>query len=244
MDYKDQNKYEKYHKLTGIQKKILTENNFTHYNSFKVIKKYLRGNEVLEIGCGAGSNSFFIASKGLKVTAIDISKKAVDKCIESSKFLKLQHLTNFIHSDFLQYTTNKRFDSIVCYEVLEHLENDEKAIKKIEALLNDGGIALISVPSVNSILFRIGYSKGFDNIVGHKRRYNEQSITNLCRKTNLKIIQVIKIEGPIRDFLFLIKPLSFAIRYIRFILSDIINKIDSLLALVFGECRIIVVLKK
>lgn len=236
--------YEKYHKFSGVQKKFLPENNFTHYYSFKAIKKYLKGKNALEIGCGAGSNSFYIAKNGIRTTGLDISEKVIRICKESSKILNIKHLTNFVNADFLQYKTRKKFDLIICYEVIEHIKDDKKSLQKIRSLLKEKGICILSVPSSNSLLFRLGYTKEFDKTAGHLRRYNKQSIINLCKKANLNIIEVIKVEGPVRDAIFLLKPLNQTIKFIKFYLSDIINFIDSIFAKIFGESRIIVVLQK
>lgn len=240
----DKSCYEAYHNKTGLQKKFLPENNFTHFYSFKVIKKYLKGRNALEIGCGAGSNTFFMANNGIKTTAIDISKAAIQKCIDSSKVLNIQNLTNFRQCDFIKYKSNKKFDLVVCFEVIEHLENDGMAIKKIAGLLNKHGVALVSVPSENAFLNKVGYAKSFDQLVGHIRRYNEKNIIKICKEANLNIVEVYKVEGPIRDLLFIIKPFNYIVKFLKYTISDIVNNIDSVLVKWFGESRIILVLEK
>ena len=64
----NKNKYEGFHSGTTAQHKIISSNNFTYRHVVHFIDKYLkRQMKVLDIGCGAGTLCFYIASKGNQV---------------------------------------------------------------------------------------------------------------------------------------------------------------------------------
>lgn len=241
---KNKELYEKYHSRIAIQKKFPTENNFTHYYSFLSIKKYSsNAKNALELGCGAGTNLFFLAKRGIKITGVDISENAIISCIQSAKYLGIDK-AKFVNSDISNFRSKLKYDLVICFEVLEHLPDDVRCINTIYEILNDKGTALISVPSKNSALFRTGFLANTEKIIGHLRRYNKNDIVSKIKKTKFKIIEVKLIEGPIRDIFFHIKPFGIFIKFFKGPLSVIVNSIDYLSTRLFGESRIIIVLQK
>lgn len=95
---------------------------------------------VLEVGCGSNSQLRF--SKSKEITGIDISKEQ----LERNLFLK-----NKILGDIQSYDFGlRRFDLIICWDVLEHLKKPSKAILNMLHALNDRGILVIKVPNLLS----------------------------------------------------------------------------------------------
>src|SRR3989344_4090379 len=187
--------YEKFHENTMPQTHIIKKNNFTYRIIIDVINKYVKnGNSILDIGCGAGTLSFYLASKGYSVHGIDISKKAIKACVQSARLLGLNNVS-FKVKNFPDESLNKKFDFIICTEVLEHLEDDRKALSKIFLSLNKGGIAILSTPSKNAPLFRIGYAKEFDEKVGHLRRYYLRELVDRCNRQGFLVLEAKKTEG-------------------------------------------------
>lgn len=238
-------KYENFHKTTLLHRHLVSENNFTYRIIFAVLNKFLRSRQkILDIGCGAGTISFYLASKKHEVLGIDISNNAINACRESVKRLRLERNAHFEVMNFPKQIPDERFDLIICSEVIEHLYDDDLALKKIFLLLKPGGIAFISAPSINAPLYKLGLTKDFDQRVGHLRRYSLKELVNKCRKCGFIIKKTIKTEGLLRNFLFLNPRAGKLVRFIKFFISDFITFIDNLLILVFGESDIIVVVKK
>ncbi len=76
----------------------------------KKIKPYF----VLDVGCGAGTDAIYLASKGCKVTAIDVSHEAIMIARERAEKAGLE--INFIAGNFLDVEfDNESFDFIMAF---------------------------------------------------------------------------------------------------------------------------------
>lgn len=237
--------YERYHSKSNKQLKIIGERNFTYINILPPLNSCLnkKVKQILDIGCGSGTISLYLASKGYKVKGIDISKKAIRTCKESAESIGLKNV-NFEVSEFPNTVPNGKFDLVFFSEVIEHLPDDELAFRKIHKLLNPGGILFLSTPSKNAPLYKLGYAKKFDKQVGHLRRYTVDELKALLKQNGFKIKKAYKKEGIIRNFLFLNPIAGKFIRFIKFFLVDIFTSIDNISIKLFGESQIIIIAQK
>lgn len=123
--------YEKYHGNIKLQKRVITINDFTYRNILNRIIGYIptRG-EVLDIGSATGTLSFFFSSKGLRVDGIELSKNAVKYANLNKNVLGLRNI-NFINTSVEKFRTNKKYNMITCFEVLEHLKDDKGNLIRI-----------------------------------------------------------------------------------------------------------------
>lgn len=238
--------HEKFHQKTNIQKRIIDGENFTYRNIINEINQINTvGTKVLDIGCGAGTVSFYLASKGYKVFGIDISDKAIRNCQNSAKEMNMTETTEFKVMNFPYETPRKKFDFVLLTEVIEHLEDDEVALNKIFSMLNKNGVVLITTPSANAPLYRLGLTNKFDKEVGHLRRYNLSELEKKCNKAGFKVISVDKKEGILRNFLFINPVAGNLIRVInKFKLSSIVTILDNIFLKLFGESDLFIVAQK
>jgi SAM-dependent methyltransferase len=238
--------YELFHSNRKSQRKIIDHNNFTYHTLLFYINRYLKfSNKVLDVGCGVGTVDFYMAKQGAKVTGLDISKNAIS--VAQSDALKLNVDSNIIFkvANFPSCRLDAKFDIVVCSEVLEHVQNDETAVKKIHMLLKKSGIVIASSPSINAPLYKIGTLHGFDRKVGHLRRYSPFNFRGLFERNGFRVITVYKTEGILRNFLFtnyfgglLLKIAN------RHPFSKIITFLDNLTVPLLGESNIFVIAAK
>ncbi|MEM3504415.1 MAG: methyltransferase domain-containing protein [Nitrososphaeria archaeon] len=231
-----------------LQRRIISPKNFTYYYQLRLIEKYTRKErfeKILDVGCGVGTLDFYLAAMGVKVTGIDISAKAIKLCINNAIFLNVSKNTKFLAGNFLKVKIKDKYDAILCFEVLEHLDNDQNTLEKISNLLTNSGILFLSVPSKSTLLYKLQLLRKFDQKVGHLRRYSEKEIVSLIKKY-LNIIEVHKIESPFRNILFVSNHLKFIVKFLNNfgLLSVLISKIDIFFCKLFGESNIILVAKK
>lgn len=97
--------------------------------------------KVLDIGCGAGSHSLYLQNvRNLDITAIDISKNAVEAC-------QLRGLTSAKVTNILDLDTNEKFDTILLLMngtgIFDTLKETPKYLQKLKSLLHPNGQILI-----------------------------------------------------------------------------------------------------
>jgi 2-polyprenyl-3-methyl-5-hydroxy-6-metoxy-1,4-benzoquinol methylase len=145
---------------------------------FKYIRKYLpqdNGHKVLEVGCQFGAFSSVLKENGYEVMATDISSfilKKAKKINPRIKFVKLDLDKKIELKD--------RFDIIFAFEVLEHLESPEFALKELYKRLNKGGILIFSTPLVNKLAL---------SDPTHINVHEPEWWLKTCKKIGLKKIQ-------------------------------------------------------
>lgn len=236
--------YNKFHKNTKSQVSIISENNFTYWYITRVLNKYLRSQyDVLDIGCGAGTICFYISNKVRSVTGVDISSKAINECHKSAKKLNLKN-TEFYTMNFPEQLPKKRYDLIICFEVIEHLENDIYALNQMYKLLKPHGLLILSTPSENAPLYRLGLLKKFDNDVGHLRRYNMVQLKKIFRDNHFSVHETVKTESILRNFLYTNILAGKSIRFIRSFLTNIVIAVDKLLCSLTGESDLFIIAQK
>ena len=151
---------------------------------YETISPYMKG-DILEIGSGIGNISeFFLKNhKHLSISDYDLNYVNLLK----SKFPQIPanqiHQIDLADKEFqisYQHLENK-FDSLFMLNVLEHIEEDEYAIKNCKYLLKPGGILLVLVPSYSFL-----YSK-MDKLLGHYRRYTISSLNSVLVSNHLLI---------------------------------------------------------
>lgn len=238
--------YNEFHKNSKIQGKPIKRNNFTYRLIISELEKVLqkvkkKKVEILDYGCGVGTVDFYLASKGCNVLGIDISKDAIHICRESAHAIGVSKRTRF---EVLNTKVKSTFDIIICSEVIEHVPNDIDLLKKLSKYLKKNGYLIVTTPSVNAPLFRLGLATNFDRRVGHLRRYDPNSLIKQIKSLGYKIIFLKQKEGILRNSLYIFPFLGWAIKLLKGPFSDIVTVMDDFLVRLFGESNIIILAQK
>ena len=129
------------------------------YIIFK-IRKYLK-DDVLEVGAGCGSFTKGYMKNFNSITLTDMDKNSFN--LLKNNFINEKNVSviNSATKDI-----DKKFNTILYFNVLEHVKEDKLEIKTALEKLNNGGYLIILVPAHQKI-----YSK-LDKAVGHYKRYD------------------------------------------------------------------------
>lgn len=120
-----------------------------------IIKKLgsLKGKKVLELGCGAGESSVYMAKKGADVTATDISQGMLDVVQKVAKVHKTKLKTTKAYSDKIPFKDNT-FDIVYAANLMHHVDYD-KTLKEAKRVLKKGGIFVSWDPIAHNPLINI-----------------------------------------------------------------------------------------
>ncbi len=244
--------YNEFHKYSRIQKRPIKRNNFTYRLIIREVENILTGLKknnvkILDYGCGVGTLVFYLSSAGNNLTGVDISPLSIKLCNRSAEEMNLTNRVKFSESrNFWKKlkSTNNKFDLIICSEVIEHVRNDTMLLRNLLKVLNKGGYIFLTTPSNNAPLFKMGVADSFDNKVGHLRRYDVESLISTFEKIGMRVENVSRVEGILRNSLFIIPIFEFFIKFLRGLLSDVVTFIDELTVPIFGESNIFIVAKK
>ena len=136
------------------------------------------GDNVLEVGCGEGQLTKHLVEKHKKVVAIDIDSNGF-------KFIKNQHNLLKNQTSVYKMKFTNMFDTVICTNVLEHLDNPKKALKNILNAGKKDCVYIFTVPNAHSVNRLVGADIGIikhptcldiqDIELGHKKMYSPSS---------------------------------------------------------------------
>jgi protein-L-isoaspartate O-methyltransferase len=117
-----------------------------HVARYQFAKQWILGGQVLEIGCGHGAGAALLAPNyslyvgvDADVSAVAWAKRNVEPAFPHSVFLA-EH-------EFQSSYRNAKFDSVIAFEVLEHVYNPRELIGKLAAATKPGGLVVLSTPN-------------------------------------------------------------------------------------------------
>jgi SAM-dependent methyltransferase len=137
------------------------------------------GRRVLDVGAGIGTFTEQVAD-GRFVVGIEPDPAFVPAL--RSRFARRTNVeVAAVPLDELAASSAEAFDSIVCFNVLEHIADDAGALARLFGLLEPGGVLLALVPAHP---FAYG---SIDAMLGHERRYRKRQLATLLVRAGFEI---------------------------------------------------------
>jgi len=104
------------------------------------------GQDILELGCGWGSLTLFMAARypHSRITAVSNSKTQKIYIDEQAKIRGLRNVT-VMTEDMNNFHIDRRFDRVVSIEMFEHMRNYERLLQNIGRWLNDDGKLFVHI---------------------------------------------------------------------------------------------------
>ncbi len=99
---------------------------------------------ILDIGCGTGSHSIELASRGYKVSGVDLSQSMLDEASRKSERLSMDQRPSWLCGDVKSFTANTSYDcGIMMFAVVGYLTSNTDVLcglRNIRAKLNKGAV--------------------------------------------------------------------------------------------------------
>jgi SAM-dependent methyltransferase len=141
--------------------------------AYMAAKPLVKG-KLLEVGCGEGRGVEVLMPLVTSYIGIDKIQSIIDSLSKKFPAVRFQQA---VIPPFYGFEDNT-FDSVVSFQVIEHIENDRLFLEEIYRVLKPGGIAVISTPNIRHTLSRNPW---------HIREYTAEQLRSLCQKVFDKV---------------------------------------------------------
>jgi 2-polyprenyl-3-methyl-5-hydroxy-6-metoxy-1,4-benzoquinol methylase len=176
----------------------------------RLIKKYisvqqdLAGKRVLEIGCGRGGFSCWLARQSAatgprEIVAADFSATAVQMGEQYARSERLENITWEVADIQAIGRPEASFDTVISCETIEHVPDPRRAVAELSRVLKPGGRLFLTTPNY---LGSIGLYRGYLRLRGRVFSEEGQPINNFTilpltrswvRRSGLRIIRATSI---------------------------------------------------
>jgi len=181
----------------GVQENgVVVGNNYDKYaSSNPIVKWMMKGfhdslddfltksnpSSIHEVGCGEGYWTIQCAQQGLKVRGSDFSAQVIDMAKQNATKLGLVPDIFEVESIYELCVENHSADLIVCCEVLEHIDDPEAGLRKLQEIVQNK--IILSVPrepvwrALNMV--RGKYISSLGNTPGHIQHWSKSGFEKL-----------------------------------------------------------------
>jgi SAM-dependent methyltransferase len=154
-----------------------------NYNEWLLARaKPFIGERVLDFGSGIGTFAAAIQPPA-RVVAVEPDPAFAESLRE--RFADAPHV-NVVEGDANWLSAEDRhgaFDTIICFNVLEHIRDDEGVLRAFHDCLATAGHVLLVVPAHQWLFGEI------DRSVGHERRYSRTAVRHLMSRVGLDVVE-------------------------------------------------------
>lgn len=157
---------------------LASVHNYNHWVA-RTLEPYL-GSRILEFGCGIGNVLEFLLLKE-QLIGIDLDPAMIDHCREKfAGHTNCRFQCMDIFEDELDFEGEP--DTVISLNVIEHIEDDRRALRWMADQLPSGGSMVLFVPAHPTIYGEI------DRAAGHHRRYEKQELISKVEGTGCKVV--------------------------------------------------------
>lgn len=169
----------------GILDAFAAAPNFNRWMA-DTIRPYV-GKRVLEIGAGMGNLTRQLLPGRRRYVATDIDREHLERLgnrLSNRPNLEIAELNAAYPENHAPF--HGQMDTVICLNVLEHIDDDVEALRNIRLMLADGGRAVILVPSGQSIY------NSLDEELGHFRRYSEDQLRERMTAAGFEVETILR----------------------------------------------------
>jgi 2-polyprenyl-3-methyl-5-hydroxy-6-metoxy-1,4-benzoquinol methylase len=168
---------------TGTMSSAMQEAKNYHRWILELIQPSIRGKTILEIGPGLGQYTTELQKDAAELTVTDIDPNCLLRLREKLKSGVSYVVSNLSQPNFPDVFSEKKFQTIICLNVLEHVRDDQAAIRNMADILIPGGVLLLQVPAHQACF------GAMDALASHCRRYSMKAARALFPQAEWSILE-------------------------------------------------------
>jgi SAM-dependent methyltransferase len=119
------------------------ENFINHLKVYRFASQFCQGKKVLDVGCGTGYGTSYLAESAVLAVGIDLSRQAIRYARRHYKNPQLRFLR--MNAESLVFP-ERSFDFIISTENFEHLGDHRANLREMSRVLTDAGMLLLATP--------------------------------------------------------------------------------------------------
>lgn len=133
---------QKYHSSKAFRERFRV---WTH-----LLDRYIQpGCRVLDLGCGSGVFSYYLAHKGCEVIGMDGAEAMITRCRQQLALPNLHFVQQILplpHTAVLPAQ-----DAVIMSSVLEYIDDGTQLLQQVRTLLKPNGLLFVSIPNQESV---------------------------------------------------------------------------------------------
>ena len=213
----------------------------TAKSQVRLIQKYARGTNILDIGCAQGFFLFSASQTGYTTKGIEISQDAAEYArrefgldIEAKPFEELRFAEN-------------HFDVVTLWQVLEHVPYPLTVLQEVHRILRPGGLLAVSTPDIGGTSARILGKRWWDIKRLHVNQFTTKTLTDILQNAGFKNTSSVSYRGYVSLSILLTMMLKYLDAYERLkalfnpdsILGKILNKVMLIYSSRLNHCVVL-----
>jgi SAM-dependent methyltransferase len=147
------------------------------------------GKRVLEIGAGIGNMSVHLMPREI-YWATDVNAQYLEYLWTLCPTRPYMRVARTDAEKAETFPTGQSFDTVICLNVVEHIQDDFSALRNVWNVLENGGRAIILVPYGPKLYGSL------DEVLGHFRRYTEEQLVEVALRAGFGVERVLKFNRP------------------------------------------------
>jgi SAM-dependent methyltransferase len=153
------------------------------------------GDKVLDLGCGFGRHAYQAARLDAQVVAFDFGADEVRNVrdtfgamADAGELHPVDSRVGAVQGDALALPfPDNAFDRVIASEILEHIPDDEQAMRELARVLRPGGTMAITVPRAGPEFINWSLSHEYHNVPGgHVRIYRQSQLVERLEGTGMR----------------------------------------------------------
>jgi SAM-dependent methyltransferase len=139
-----------------------------HWHRYHFAARWVAGKRVLDVACGEGYGSAFLARTAAYVAGVDVSPQAIE---HAERAYAKPGSVEFVQASCTRLPfSDASFDVAVSFETIEHIEGQQAFMDELARVLKPDGVLVLSCPN------KLEYSdkRGFANEFHVKELYRDE----------------------------------------------------------------------